>query len=454
MVFRVIRDTENERKSMEHKKFSYKTLDDVTKECERLGVEIPFSQNTDILKTPAEICSRKVANRIMIQPMEGCDSDEATGTPSELTIRRYDRFAESGAGTIWFEAVAVVHEGRANPRQLWINDKSFDVIAKTVESVKEKTMKLYGFEPLVIMQATHSGRQSRPNTKVHEPLIAQHKEIFEKNKPLSDECIISDEDIKKTEAAYGTAARLAEKAGFDGIDVKNCHGYLNNELMTAYERPGEYGGSFENRTRFYFNAIEASRAAVGKDFIITSRMNIFDGYPYPWGIGADENGNMDLTEPMKIVDILYEKYGYRLFDVTIGNPYFNPHVNRPYDNGGYVPPEHPLEGVARMMKCVRAVQERHPDMAVAGSAFSYLRQFSPMLAAGMIEKGWCTLAGFGRMAFAYPGFANDIFTTGFDPKKSCIACGKCTELMRGDKPSGCVVRDSETYLPIYRSIEK
>lgn len=439
---------------MEHRKFDYKTLGDVRKECERIGAELPLEEDLSVLKTPVKIGEKTVANRLMIQPMEGCDSDEATGTPSELTIRRYDRFARSGAGTIGFEAVAVVHEGRANPRQLWINEKSFDVIARTVENIRETSLRLYGFEPLLIMQATHSGRQSRPNSRTPEPLIAQHKEIFEKNRPLSDDRIISDDEIKKTEAAYGVAARLAEKAGFDGIDVKNCHGYLNNELMTAYERKGEYGGSFENRTRFYFNSIEAVKANVSSDFLVTSRMNIFDGYPYPWGIGADRDGNEDLTEPLKIVDLLYERYGYRLFDVTIGNPYFNPHVNRPFDNGGYVPPEHPLEGVARMMRCVKAVQDRHPDMVVAGSAFTYLRQFSPYLAAGAVKNGVCALAGFGRMAFAYPEFARDILTDGFQPKKSCITCGKCTELMRGDKQAGCVIRDSDVYLPIYNSIEK
>ncbi len=441
---------------MEHKKFNYKTLDEVKAEAERVGAKLPFSEDIDILKTSLDVCGKTVNNRIMIQPMEGCDGIEATGELSELTKRRYDRFAKSGAGIIWFEAVAVVHEGRANPRQLWINDRSFDSYAEAVANIKETTMKLYGFEPLVIMQATHSGRQSRPNDKTHEPLIAQHKEIFEKNKPLGDDRIISDDDIKKTEAAYGTAAKMAKAAGFDGIDVKNCHGYLNNELMTAYERKGEYGGSFENRTRFYFNSIESARAAVGNDFIITSRMNIYDGYEYPWGIGADKNGGSepDLTESLQIVDILHDKYGYKLFDVTIGNPYFNPHVNRPYDMGGYVPPEHPFEGVARMMRCVEAVQKRHPDMAVAGSAFTYLRQFSPMLAAGAIEKGICKIAGFGRMSFAYPEFVNDMFTTGFDAKKTCITCGKCTELMRGDKPAGCVVRDGDVYMPIYKSIQK
>ena len=441
---------------MEHRKFGYKSVDDLKKECERLGIELPLSEDTEILGQAVDIQGRHVANRLLIQPMEGCDGIEKTGALGELTKRRYDRFASSGAGTIWFEAVAVVHSGKANPRQLWINDKSFDTFAETVEHIKEKTMALYGFEPLLIMQATHSGRQSRPNSMAPEPLIAQHKEIFEKDRPLSDDRIISDDEIKKVEEAYGRAAELAKAAGFDGIDVKNCHGYLNNELMTAYERKGEYGGCFENRTRFYFNSIESARAAVGGDFIITSRMNVYDGYEYPWGIGADKNGGSepDLAEPLKIVDILHDKYGFGLFDVTIGNPYFNPHVNRPYDNGGYVPPEHPLEGVARMMKCVEAVQKRHTDMAVVGSAFTYLRQFSPMLAAGAIKSGICTLAGFGRMAFAYPEFARDILNGCFDERKSCITCGKCTELMRGDRQAGCVVRDSDTYLPIYKSIKK
>ena len=62
---------------------------------------------------------------------------------------------------------------------------------------------------------------------------------------------------------YAKASKLALEAGFDGVDVKCCHGYLFNELLSAYNREGSYGGSLENRTRLYFDCIDAVKEAVG-----------------------------------------------------------------------------------------------------------------------------------------------------------------------------------------------
>ncbi len=92
-----------------------------------------------------------------------------------------------------------------------------------------------------------------------------------------------------------------------------------------------------------------------------------------------------------------------------------------------------------------------PGAAVVASGLSYMRQFSGNLAAGMIAAGGADLAGFGRQAFAYPSFAADLLESGrLDPKKCCISCGKCSALMRAGSVAGCVVRDTETYLPYYR----
>ena len=83
-----------------------------------------------------------------------------------------------------------------------------------------------------------------------------------------------------------------------------------------------------------------------------------------------------------------------------------------------------------------------PGLKVISSGLSYLRQWSPHLAAAELTQGVCSLAGFGRQAFAYPEFPNDIFQRGaLDPKKCCITCGKCTELMRAGSTAGCVIRD-------------
>ncbi len=435
---------------MEHKRFHYKSLDELKQEIDLVGVRLPLSEDLSALQREVKIGSKTAANSIAIQPMEGCDGT-ADGRPAELTLRRYDRFARSGAGLIWAEAVAITPEGRANPRQLWLTRDNLDEYKKFVAGIKETCMRENGFEPVVIMQATHSGRYSKPEG-VPAPLIAYNNPIFEGDKPIAAERILSDDYLYGLIDKFGASASLAEQAGFDGVDIKCCHRYLNSELLSAYTRKGDFGGSLENRTRLLRSGVAAAQAATGSDFIVTSRLNVYDGfaYPYGWGVREGEGTEVDLTEPLELVRVLHQEMGMKLLDVTIGNPYFNPHVNRPYDGGPYVPSEHPLEGVARMAHCVAEIQRANPELKVISSGLSYLRQFSANLAAGELENGVCSIAGFGREAFAYPDFPQDIFKKGaMEPNKCCIACGKCTELMRAGSTAGCVIRD-EVYLPIYR----
>lgn len=414
-------------------------------------LEIPYSDNLKILDTPIALYKKTIPNRIAIQPMEGCDGTYE-GAIDELTHRRYLRFAKSGAGVIWFEATAVANEGRANPRQLFLNEKTLDSFKKLIFEVRETAYKETKTEPVLIMQATHSGRYSKPNG-VPEPLIAYNKPIFEGDNPISSDRILSDDYLKALEEKYAVSAKLAQEAGFDGVDIKCCHGYLMSELMGAYLRKGEYGGSYENRTRLYFNAFQNAKNAVSDDFIVTSRINVYDGFPYPYGFGVNEHDGLkpDLTEPIKVIKTLKERFNTELIDVTIGNPYVNPHVNRPYNAGPYKSPEEPIKGVERMLKCVGEIQRSFPDMTVIGSAFSFMKDEGANIAAGAVKSGVCKIAGFGRQAFAYPDFYRDIKEKGaMDERKCCLACGKCTELMRAVKVAGCVIKDKDVYLPIYK----
>ena len=111
------------------------------------------------------------------------------------------------------------------------------------------------------------------------------------------------------------------------MDIKCCHRYLNSELLSAYTRKGDFGGSLENRTRLLRSGVAAAQAATGSDFIVTSRLNVYDGfaYPYGWGVREGEGTEVDLTEPLELVRVLHQEMGMKLLDVTIGNPYFNPH---------------------------------------------------------------------------------------------------------------------------------
>ncbi|MCQ2446516.1 MAG: flavin oxidoreductase/NADH oxidase, partial [Clostridia bacterium] len=157
----------------------------------------------------------------------------------------------------------------------------------------------------------------------------------------------------------------------------------------------------------------------------------------------------DTTELFQIISWLREK-GVRLVNTTMGNPYVNPHINRPYNLGGYIPNEHPLEGVARMISGARELTHAFPDMDFVASGISYLREYAFPAAAALVENGDAAFVGFGRASFAYPGFPNDLFEGKFDRKKVCVACSKCTELMRAGSVTGCIVHDSDIYLPLYR----
>jgi len=160
-----------------------------------LKTELPYSEKTDILQESFSIGSKTAPNRLACQAMEGCDGT-ATGEPDVLTKRRYERFAKGGAGIIWFEATAVMEEGRANPRQLYINEGNLDAFKKQVADIKETSLKANGKEPLIFMQATHSGRYSKPNG-VPEPLIAYNNPIFEKDNPISKDRIVTDEYLDR-----------------------------------------------------------------------------------------------------------------------------------------------------------------------------------------------------------------------------------------------------------------
>jgi len=144
-----------------------------------------------------------------------------------------------------------------------------------------------------------------------------------------------------------------------------------------------------------------------------------------------------------------------LLNITAGNPYFTPHINRPYDTavtGGKLPDENPLYGVARIIDVARQIKRAVPEMVTIASGYSWLRQFLGNAAAATVRRGDADLVGLGRGAFAYPDFARDLLLGGaLDRKKCCITCSRCTQIMRDGGRTGCVVFDRDVYGPIYKA---
>lgn len=432
------------------RKFNYRSCAEMVDYARACGLSLPLSGDFACLGKPCPIPESRIVlkNRLTIHPMEGFDG-EADGSPGELTFRRCDRFAQSGAGLIWLEATAVVREGRTSSRQLWITRENLDSYKRLAERMHEKS----NGTPL-ILQLTHSGRFSRPDN-VPAPVISYHNPLMNETMAIDPSYpVATDEYFDALPEKFGEAAALAKEAGFDGADVKCCHKYLFSELLSAYRREGRYGGSFENRTRLFVDSLKAARVSVSPTFVLASRFGPYDCLPYPWGFAADREDylTIDWEEPDRLYRLMKEN-GVRLVDMTLGSPYINPHVNRPYDNGGYEPPEERLAGAARLLDAAAHLKKQEPEITLIGTGYTYFRQYAPYVAAGAVSSGGVDAAGFGRMAFAYPDFAKDILEKGaLDPHKVCLTCSKCTALMRAMSVTGCPIRDQETYLPIYRRV--
>ena len=428
------------------------TYEELQGALDKTGRVLPMSDDISVLSEPLTFGQSRtftLPNRFVVQPMEGFDSGP-DGEPVELGFRRYERFATGGAGLIWFEATAVRADARSNSQQFWINEKSANRFAALEEKTRSLAKKTFGHDIVSILQLTHSGRYSKPARGNRAPVIAQHSGVLDPAHNIpADYPLITDDELDRLQDDYVSAAKLAAKCGFDGVDIKSCHGYLLDELLGAHSREGKYGGSFENRTRFLRETIARVRSEVPTLFV-TTRMNVYDAVKFPWGFGVNKEDykQWDLTEAKLLAKMLVE-VGIPLLNVSIGNPYFNPHFNRPYSKAirGATPyDEYPLLGVVRFASIVREMQESLPELPMFGAGTAWLRHLVPKVAAGIVQQGWAKLFGYGRGAFAYPDMPRDIMEKGcMDLKKVCVACSGCTELMRAESPTGCVIRDRDYY---------
>jgi len=414
-----------------------------------------------------------IGNRFCILPMEGWDGT-GDGRPTELTQRRWSNFGHSGAKLIWGgEAVAVRHDGRANPNQLMLNRSTVGEIAglrqTLIEAHEESFGKGAAADLLVGLQLTHSGRFARPNSKSRlEPKIVYHHPLLDRKFGITagDDCL-TDGEIDDLIGDFVRAAVLAREAGYTFVDLKHCHGYLGHEFLSALTRSGRYGGSFENRTRFLREMVSGIRRDA-PGLLIGVRVSAFDMLPfrmgpdkrgvpesfegrYDYGFGNDPANplQIDLTETFKFFELLGE-LGIRLVCLTAGSPYYNPHIQRPAmfpPSDGYQPPEDPLAGVARQIGVTSQLKQRFPEMCVVGSGYTYLQDWLPNVGQYYVRTGQVDFVGLGRMVLSYPDLPADVVAgRPLQAKKVCRTFSDCTTGPRNGLISGCFPLD-----PFYKN---
>ena len=404
--------------------FQLSSVEDLRRLSRQLGVSVDATEDVSILAQPVDLGGLVIPNSLAVHPMEGCDGD-AQGRPDRAhgpplrALRRRRRGPDLGRGH------------RRHPRG---PGQSAPVVAAPGQQRGLRRLGQAGAGEGGRGQwrrspTRHGGavdpfgplQQARPGAvpiiperdPYRDPMAPQPKPTTDRKSKIPDDWpIVTDEYLDKLQDAYVEAARIAFEVGFDAVDIKSCHGYLINELLACHNRPGKYGGSFENRTRFMLDVIDRIRAELGDKARIVTRMGIYDAIPYPYGWGVDKR-RLHQARPDRAeeADRPAAQRGVKLINITIANPYYNPHVGRPFNEpivGGYAEPEHPLAGVARLVKVTGEIQKEFPDMAFVGTGYSWLRTLFANVGAANKTKGLVTLIGAGRMGFAYPDFARDI----------------------------------------------
>jgi 2,4-dienoyl-CoA reductase-like NADH-dependent reductase (Old Yellow Enzyme family) len=280
-----------------------------------------------------------------------------------------------------------------------------------------------------------------------------------------DAAVVTDGWLDDLIGAYAAAASNAREAGFDFVDVKHCHGYLLHELLSAHDRPGRFGGDLAGRTRFLTDAV-AAIASSAPGLEVGVRLSAFDVVPhvrgedgrgvpaapgeyrYAFG-GAGDGEGVDLAEVHALCEQLLAM-DVTLLCVTAGSPYYCPHVQRPAyfpPSDGYLPPRDPLLEVARLLDVTAEITRAHPALTVVASGLSYLQEWMPEVAAGVVEAGGADLVGYGRGVLSYPELPRETLAgAALERARLCRTFSDCTTAPRNGLISGCYPID-----PFYKA---
>jgi 2,4-dienoyl-CoA reductase-like NADH-dependent reductase (Old Yellow Enzyme family) len=424
-----------------------------------------------------QINGKQLGNRYAIQPMEGWDGTTQGGVTDDVT-RRWQRFGMSGAKLICGgEAMAVRPDGRANPNQLIINEANKKDLARLREALvashRERHRTTDDF--VIGFQLTHSGRFCKPTDKKRlEPRVAYRHPILDRKFGVtSDSQVFTDDEVEALIEDYIHAARIAWDVGADFVDIKHCHGYLLHEFLSAFHRPGKFGGSFENRTRILRRIVEGIRAG-GNRIEVAVRLSAFDivpfkpdpaqsqpgkpgpgipedysallPYEYAFGVNPNNPTEPKLDESGAFLDLCMD-LGIKIVNLSAGSPYYNPHIQRPAaypPSDGYQPPEDPLIGVARQIDAVRQLRAHASrKLILVGSAYSYLQEYLLHVAQYVVRADWVDVVGIGRMVLSYPEvFADALSGAQINPKLLCRTFSDCTTAPRNGLMSGCYPLDA------------
>ncbi|GAB4324801.1 MAG: NADH:flavin oxidoreductase [Promethearchaeota archaeon] len=355
-----------------------------------------------------------------------CNDATDDGRPSKASFERYERLVGGGWGVVVVEAASVTDGCLARRRQLRINEQTAGDFAKLAQRLREVAP-----FTVLLLQLTHSGVVADPAfSEVVE--VAGPLDKVVNPKDLSKVHVLTTEEVKALTRVFADAAEVAYDCGFDGVDVKSCHGYLGAEFLRPRNtRDDEYGGSFENRTRFFREIVTMVRRRVPDPrFVLGTRVSFYEGIPGGFGTSGPDEVVEDLSEPLQFVRSCAE-LGLDFVNVTAGIPSLVPQLTRPSPK--YLVPAYHHFRYAAAAKALKL------PLVVVGSAYSALRRDFPKVAGKNVAEGLVDFVGLGRQSLADPHFPAHLRAGDFGKIRWCVGDGACAALLGAQREVGCAV---------------
>jgi 2,4-dienoyl-CoA reductase-like NADH-dependent reductase (Old Yellow Enzyme family) len=385
------------------------------------------------LAKPIRIGRKTAPNRIVYQPTESnnCDAD---GSPTHHTTRKYLALARGRPGIIHIESIDVTHRTQARSNRMSILDQNMAGLERLVRDIRGANA-----EAPIILQLSHAGRLSDP---VFRPPMFVYRPAG------TDVPIISIADIEATREEFVAAAKRAWKVGADGIDFKQAHSFIGDDFLhPANIRPDRYGGSWENRTRFFRETLARMREEVpDPGFLIGSRITPYEGLAGAFGTSGPDEVIEDLSEPVAFAKLM-ESSGIDFINVSAGSAAGNLELLMP--TVAYP------EGVFRHFGWTRVIKGA-VSIPVIGSGYSRLKNGDESLhianrqqasfaywAERNVREGHTDLVGVGRQSIADPDFARKVLEDRLGDVNWCTTCQECTMLLGSNQRVGCTVYDKE-----------
>lgn len=362
------------------------------KSCQLPIMSKKDNMNLSIFKNKVVVQNRLIENTLVIYPME-CNDANIDGAPSELTCKRYLQFATSGVGTIWFETISVSGQGRTNRNQLMLNNNNIDQFQRLLDEIYNVK------DMLCIAQISHGGKHCFSN---------EIYSIFDDYKML---------DIQREK--YISSAMLAYEAGFRGVDLKLCHGFLMGDILFNLEKY-IYLGNYNCRVQYI---VEILREIVDKkrnDFILAVRIDISEFL---------------LEKKLSFYDLIYlvdnlREAGIRIFSFSFKEYY----IKKQNENLEML-----KEKYIALFNYIKKIKHTFPDIITVSPGLTMYGVSAVLLGEKLLDRKIYDLIGFGRQALAYPDFAKDILHNyGLNAERCCTMCGGCSELRRKGKRVECI----------------